>query len=121
MFESVENPSAAVSVEFVGATSAEEREYVLGRIDSLTPYAPIRTAKVVILRGADRFGPRGVETRVNVRGDLLFVHASACGASTNEALDLARQRLYQLLAQQRHRPRHAGPHGSASSGWQQEN
>jgi hypothetical protein len=105
MFESVENPSAAVSVEFVGATSAEEREYVLGRIDSLTPYAPIRTAKVVILRGADR----------------LFVHASACGASTNEALDLARQRLYQLLAQQRHRPRHAGPHGSASSGWQQEN
>jgi ribosome-associated translation inhibitor RaiA len=116
MPQSIENPSTAVSVEFVGTTSAEEREYAVEKIDSLARYAPIRTARVVILKDGDPFDARWVEARVNVRGDRLFVHASARGATTNEALDLIRQRLYQLLTHERHRPQHAGPRGVALFG-----
>jgi hypothetical protein len=33
MSRTVENPSAAVAVEFVGTTSADQREYALEKID----------------------------------------------------------------------------------------
>jgi ribosome-associated translation inhibitor RaiA len=121
MSKTVENPPVAVPVEFVGATSAEEREYAMEKIDSLAQYAPIRTARVVILRDGDRSDARWIEARVNVRGDRLFVHASARGTTTNEALDLVRQRLYQLLTHQRHHSRHARPRGSALFGRRKEN
>jgi ribosome-associated translation inhibitor RaiA len=120
MSKTVENPSVAVPVEFVGAATAEEREYALEKIDSLARYAPIRTARVVILRDGDQFDARRIEARVNVRGDRLFVHASARGTTTNEVLDLVRQRLYQLLTHQRHHSRHAGSRGSALFGRRRE-
>ena len=120
MSKTVENPSAAEAVEFVGTTSADEREYALEKIDSLARYAPIRNARVVILRDGDQFDTRWVEARVNVRGDRLFVHASARGGTANEALDLVRQRLYQLLTHQHHHPRHGRPRGAALFGRRKE-
>jgi ribosome-associated translation inhibitor RaiA len=113
MSQTVENPSAAVSVQFVGATSAEEREYAVEQIDSLIRCAPIHTARVAISRVGDPADPRRVEVRVNLRGDRLFAHAGAHGSTAREALDLVRRRLYRLLTHERHLPRHAGPRGAA--------
>jgi ribosome-associated translation inhibitor RaiA len=118
MYQTVESPSAALPVEFVGESSAEEREYAVQRIDSLTRYAPILAARVVIARDDDPFNPRWVEARVNLRGDRLFVHAGERASTTREALDLVRQRLYRLLTHERHHPRHARSRGSAALGRQ---
>jgi ribosome-associated translation inhibitor RaiA len=118
MSQTVESQSAAVSVEFVGESSAAEREYAVRRIDSLTRYASIHAARVVITRDGDPCDPRWVEARVNLRGDRLFVHAGARGSTTREALDLVRQRLYRLLTHERHHPQHARSRGTARFGRQ---
>ena len=107
MSRTVENPPAAPAVEVVGAPSPEEREYAVEKIGSLNRYAPIRSARVAMQMVGDPLDPQWAEARVNLNGDRLFVHAGARGSSMHEAVNVVRQRLYQMLTHQRHRSHRA--------------
>jgi ribosome-associated translation inhibitor RaiA len=107
MSRTVENPPAAPAVEVVGAPSSEEREYAVEKIGSLSRYAPIRSARVAMQMVGDPLDPQWAEARVNLNGDRLFVHAGARGSSMHEAVNVVRQRLYQMLTHQRHRSHRA--------------
>jgi ribosome-associated translation inhibitor RaiA len=106
MSRTVDDPSV-VQVAVVGARSSDERDYAVEKIESLTRYAPIRSARVALHTVGDPFDPQWAEAKVNLSGDGLFVHADARGESAAAAIDLVRQRLYRLLTHERHRPRHA--------------
>jgi ribosome-associated translation inhibitor RaiA len=108
MSRTVENPPAAPAVEVVGAPSPEEREYAVEKIGSLNRYAPIRSARVAMHMVGGPLDPQWAEARVNLNGDRLSVHADARGSSMHEAVNVVRQRLYQMLTHQRRRPHHAG-------------
>jgi ribosome-associated translation inhibitor RaiA len=87
--------SAVLQVEVVGTTEPEERAYAVAKMESLTQYAPIRRAHVVV--GETSHDRGAVCVRVNVSGDHVLAHGDAEGATVAEAVDLVRQRLYRQL------------------------
>lgn len=90
-----ENSSGSVRVDVVGALSDRQRAYLTAKIDSLTQYALLRAAHVVVGETTHEGG--SVSVRVNLSGDRVLAHAEAAGATFYEAVDIARQRLYLQL------------------------